>query len=88
MTPETKALIEHEANEFAAKKWQCGYFNSKPEIANDYIAGATPYAEKLEAAEQENKRLRDIIGQARMMINPLEQAGLWNLLNEALKPKQ
>lgn len=67
MTPETKALIEQEAKEYGGAI-VIGDFIHNVQVANrgiGYIAGATPYAEKWEASEQENKRLRDAIEQAR-----------------------
>lgn len=54
MTPSLKAIIEQEAESKAPKVFSDFKFYYK----NGYIAGATPYAEKWEAAEQENKRLR------------------------------
>lgn len=65
MTPSLKALIEQQAIKFAEKNedviTNIHSYRTGNDLWKGYEAGATPYAEKLEAAEQENKRLREIL---------------------------
>lgn len=90
MTPETKALIEQEAEDtYKATNYMKPLGRLMWHEA--YTAGATPYAEKLEAAEQENKRLRECLEELQFSNrqgDPNSYHAIKRILDETLKPKQ